>query len=125
MIAFATGFMVFHILEKAALIRHTPGTEYAEHRHPQVGVISSLALIAHSFIDGASIAIGFQIDQSLGLLIAIAVISHDFTDGMNTVALMLSNNNPAKIAKLFLLFDSLAPFLGFLSIFFIKFPLRL
>jgi ZIP family zinc transporter len=122
MIAFAAGFMVFHILEKVILIHHSHETEYANHKHPQVGIISSLALIAHSFIDGASIAIGFQVDQSLGLLIAIAVISHDFTDGMNTVTLMLSNNNPVKKAKLFLLFDSLAPVLGFLSTFFIKFP---
>ena len=114
MIAFAGGFMFFHVLEKTILIHHSHETEYAAHKHPNVGIISSAALIGHSFMDGASIGIGFQVNFLVGIFIAIAVISHDFTDGMNTVTLMLSHNNSPQKAKLFLLFDALAPVAGFL-----------
>src|ERR1700722_8994540 len=49
MVAFAVGFMVFHILEKTILIHHSHEGEYAEHHHPHVGVLSALALAGHSF----------------------------------------------------------------------------
>ncbi len=122
MVAFAIGFIAFHVLEKTILIHYSHESEYASHKHPDVGVFSSLALIAHSFMDGVSIAIGFQINFLVGLFVAIAVISHDFTDGMNTVTLMIAHNNTAKKAKLFLLFDALAPVAGFLISYFISFP---
>jgi len=82
------------------------------HQHPQVGVLSALALIGHSFMDGLGIGLGFQINPGVGILVAVAVISHDFTDGMNTVALMLRHKNSSRKAKWFLLLDALAPILG-------------
>jgi ZIP family zinc transporter len=115
MTAFILGFIVFHIIEKVILIHHAHEEEYAVHRHPQVGVLSALALIGHSFMDGIGIGIGFRAGNAVGLLVAIAVISHDFTDGMNTVTLMLSNKNTPRKAKLFLLADALSPILGALS----------
>jgi zinc transporter ZupT len=122
MVAFAGGFILFHVLEKTVLIHHSHEEEYASHKHPNIGIVSSLALISHSFIDGASIGIGFQVNAAVGLFIAIAVISHGFADGMNTVTLMLSNNNTAGKAKVFLLFDALAPVAGFLFSFLIQLP---
>jgi len=112
MIALVVGFLLFHILEKTILIHHSHEADYAEHHHPQVGVISALALIGHSLMDGVSIGLGFQISASVGVLVAVAVISHGFTDGMNTVALMLSHKNSPKKSKVFLLLHSLAPILG-------------
>ncbi|KKT16229.1 MAG: Zinc/iron permease [Parcubacteria group bacterium GW2011_GWB1_43_6] len=112
MIALVIGFLLFHILEKTILIHHSHEADYAEHHHPQVGVISALALIGHSLMDGVSIGLGFQISASVGVLVAVAVISHGFTDGMNTVALMLSHKNSPKKSKVFLLLHSLAPILG-------------
>ena len=122
MVAFAAGFLLFHVLEKTILIHHSHETEYAEHKHPQVGMLSAMALIGHSFIDGASIGLGFQVSPALGFFIAVAVISHDFTDGMNTVTLMLSNNNPVERAILFLLLDALAPVAGFIAFSLVSFP---
>ena len=101
MVALVVGFLVFHILEKTILIHHAHEDDYAEHKHPSVGIISALALIGHSFMDGVSIGIGFQVSASVGVLVAIAVISHDFTDGMNTVTLMLAYKNSPKRAKIF------------------------
>lgn len=112
MIALVAGFLFFHVLEKTVLIHHAHEESYAEHKHPRVGVLSALALIGHSFMDGVGIGLGFQINPAVGILVALAVISHDFTDGMNTVTLMLAHNNSIKKAKMFLALDALAPILG-------------
>ena len=109
------GFLLFHILEKVIVIHHAHESEYADHKHPHVGVLGALALAGHSFMDGVGIGLGLQVSPAVGLLVAIAVISHDFTDGMNTITLMLSHNNKDKKSKLFLLLDSLTPVLGALS----------
>jgi zinc transporter ZupT len=120
MVALVGGFLIFHILEKTILIHHAHEHDYAEHKHPDVGVLSALALIGHSFMDGIGIGLGFQVGPAVGALVAIAVISHDFTDGMNTVSLMLSHQNSTAKSKIFLLFDSLAPILGAASTLFFK-----
>lgn len=112
MIALVSGFLLFHILEKSILIHHAHEEEYAEHKHPQVGILSALALAGHSFMDGVGIGLGFQVSSAMGIFMAIAVISHDFTDGMNTVTLMLNNKNSEKRSMIFLLIDALAPVLG-------------
>ena len=114
MIALVAAFLLFHILEKSLVIHHTHEGDYAEHKHPQIGMAQALALTGHSFMDGVGIGLGFQVSTAIGLLVAIAVISHDFTDGMNTITLMLSHNNTDKKAKLFLFFDAVAPVLGVL-----------
>jgi len=120
MIALVAGFLIFHILEKTILIHHAHETDYAEHRHPRVGVLSALALAGHSFMDGVGLGLGFQINPAVGALVALAVISHDFTDGMNTVALMLYHKNTPKKAKLFLLLDAVAPVVGAASTLFFR-----
>lgn len=115
MIALVAGFLVFHIIEKSILIHHSNEAEYEVHHHPQVGVASAIALIGHSFLDGAAIGLGFQAGNSVGIAVAIAVIAHDFTDGLNTVNLMLLNKNRSRKTFMFLLADALAPVIGALS----------
>jgi len=115
MLVLVVGFLLFHILEKTILIHHAHEADYADHKHPKVGVLSALALAGHSFMDGVGIGLGFQVNPTVGLLVALAVISHDFTDGMNTITLMLNHKNSMAKAKLFLLLDSIAPVLGALS----------
>jgi zinc transporter ZupT len=115
MVSLVFGFLLFHILEKTILIHHAHEGDYAAHIHPEVGVLSALALIGHSFLDGFGIGLGFQINPAVGVLVAIAVISHDFTDGMNTITLMISHRNELGKAKTFLFFDALAPVLGVLA----------
>lgn len=122
MIALISGFLLFHILEKTILIHHAHEHDYAEHVHPQVGVLSALALIGHSFLDGFGIGLGFKVNPAVGILVAIAVVSHDFTDGMNTITLMLSNKNSVEKAKNFLFLDALAPILGVLATIFLTIP---
>ncbi len=122
MIAFVAGFMVFHVVEKSILIHHAHEGEYADHKHPEVGIASALALAGHSFMDGVGIGLGFQVSPGVGLLVAIAVIAHDFTDGMNTVSLLLNNHNSAKSARGYLVLDALTPLLGVIATLFFKVP---
>jgi zinc transporter ZupT len=123
MIALVLGFLIFHILEKSILLHHAHEDEYADHKHPKVGIFSALALAGHSFMDGVGIGLGFQVSPAVGILVAVAVISHDFTDGMNTVTLMLTHKNSTKKAMIFLLIDAVAPVLGAVStLFFVVSP---
>ncbi len=125
MIALVAGFLIFHILEKLLIIHHAQDEEsghYGYHKHPTVGVLSALALSAHSFLDGVGIGLGFQISSAVGILIAIAVISHDFSDGLNTVTLALAHKNTNKKALKLLFVDAIAPVLGAFSTLFFTVP---
>lgn len=112
MVALVCGFLLFHILEKSVLLHHGHENDYNTHTHPHVGIMSALALIGHSLMDGIGIGLAFQVNPAIGVAVAIAVISHDFTDGMNTVTLMLHNKQTTKKSKLFLFFDAIAPIIG-------------
>lgn len=122
MISLVVGFLLFHILEKVLLIHHSHEEEYADHKHPHVGILSALALAGHSFMDGVGIGLAFQVNSATGILVAIAVLAHDFTDGMNTVTLMLTHKNSVKKAKWFLFLDAMTPMLGALSTLFFTVP---
>jgi ZIP family zinc transporter len=116
MIALVVGFLVFHALEKLALIHTAHEDEYEHgHRHPHVGQISALALAGHSFFDGVGIGLAFQVNSAVGLAVALAVIAHDFADGLNTVGLMLSHRNAPRKAMAMLILNATAPLLGALS----------
>ncbi len=115
MLALVGGFLAFHITEKLTLIHHGHEEVYAAHKHPQVGLLSALALSGHSFLDGVGIGLGFKASAAVGTIVAIAVIAHDFSDGLNTVTLMLVNRNTRQRALALLALDALAPVLGVLS----------
>ncbi len=115
MIALVVGFLIFHIVEKWVLMHHAHESDYGSHTHPTVGILSALALSAHSFLDGVGIGLGFQVSSATGILVAIAVIAHDFSDGLNTVSLMLVHKNTSKKALAMLFVDAIAPILGGLS----------
>jgi len=106
------GFLTIHILEKYALIHHSHEEEYAEHKHPTVGLISALGLAFHSMLDGIGIGLAFHVDYRIGLLVTLAVIAHDFSDGLNTVSLMLVHKNTKKKAFRLLLLDAITPVIG-------------
>jgi ZIP family zinc transporter len=115
MVALVAGFLVFHALEKFAVIHHAHEEDYVDHHHPRIGMLSALALAAHSFIDGVGIGLGFQVSPAVGLAVGTAVIAHDFCDGLNTVSLMLVHKNTTARSVLMLLLDAVAPILGALS----------
>lgn len=121
MVALVVGFLLFHSVEKSILVHHSQEHEYVVHQHPHVGLASAAALIGHSFLDGASIGIAFQIDNAAGLAVAVAVIGHRFADGFNGVNLMVHHQNSAQSSRKVLLVVALAPIIGALSTHFISF----
>ncbi|KPV50440.1 hypothetical protein SE17_26940 [Kouleothrix aurantiaca] len=120
MIALVVGFLLFHSAEKLTLIHHAQEENYAEHHHPQVGLISALALVGHSVMDGVGIGLGFQVSSTIGVAVAVAVIAHDFADGLNTMSLMLAHRNSTRRSLVLLGLDAVAPLLGALSTLFFE-----
>lgn len=122
MVALVTGFLLFHSVERLLLIHHAQEERYADHHHPDVGVLSGLALAGHSFFDGMGIGFGFQVSPSTGIAVALAVVGHDFADGLNTVSLMLRHKNSDRRALMMLAVDAVAPIAGAASTLLIRLP---
>jgi zinc transporter ZupT len=122
MLALMGGFLTFHIIEKFVLIHFSHEEQYAVHQHPMVGILSAVALTGHSFLDGVGMGLGFQVSTAVGLVVAVAVISHDFSDGLNTVALMIVNENTPRRSFLLLVADAVAPVAGAISTLFFTIP---
>jgi ZIP family zinc transporter len=125
MIALVAGFLVFHSLEKFVLVHHAHEEDYAPHHHPKVGILSALALIGHSVLDGVGIGLAFQVSHAVGVVVAIAVIAHDYCDGLNTVSLMLVHRNSKRRAFAMLALDAVAPVLGAASTLAFQVPINL
>lgn len=115
MITLVIGFLLFHIIEKSILIHHAQEVKYGPHQHPHVGVAGAVALSGHSFLDGLSIGLAFQISSAVGLAVAIAVIGHRFADGFNTTNVMLYHQNKPSRAKTMLLIAAAMPIVGGLT----------
>ncbi len=126
MLTIVGSFFFYSLLERFFATHHL---EEGNHSHGQVhshahilGPIGAGSLVVHSFLDGAAIGIAFQVNVSAGLIVALAVILHDMTDGINTVVVMLKNNQPVKKAGMFLVMDAIAPVLGLIVTSFLAFP---
>ncbi len=122
MIALVVGFLSFHTIEKFILVHNAHETDYTQHQHPHIGVAGAIAFCSHSFLDGMSIGIAFQISPAVGLLVSIAVIGHRFADGFNTTNIMLYHKNKPKDAFRMLIIASLMPILGAVSSLFFDLP---
>jgi ZIP family zinc transporter len=112
MIAFVVGFLVLHVVERAAGVHEPADSEYGEHHHRLGGSLGAVGLIVHSFLDGLAIGLAFQVSSAVGWTVAIAVLAHDFADGLNTVTLMrrAGHDRPRVLGALAL--DALAPLVG-------------
>jgi zinc transporter ZupT len=115
MVAMTSGFLLFHLFEKFVPLHSASEEEYGPHRHPRLGVARAVALSGHSFLDGLSIGVGFQVSTSVGTAVAIAVIGHRFADGFDTTTFMLYNQNKMKHIKVWLAVVVLMPILGGLA----------
>ena len=109
MITVVASFLFYSFLEKFLLVHFHE--ENGGHGHV-MGPVGAGSLVIHSFLDGVAIGAAYQVNPTIGLLVALAVIFHDFTDGINTVTLMLKNNQHVRNATIFLAMDAIAPVLG-------------
>ena len=122
MVAFVVGFLVLHVVERAAGLHEPIESEYSSHRHSLAGSIGAMGLIVHSFLDGLAIGLAFQVGSAVGWTVAIAVLAHDFADGLNTVTLMRRAGHDRRRAVAALVADALAPVVGVLVAMFLHLP---
>lgn len=76
------------------------------------GGLGAVALTAHSFLDGLSIGISYQVSPAVGLVVAVGVMAHDLCDGINTVTVVARSGGGTQAARLWLFADAAAPVLG-------------
>jgi len=84
MVTLTVGFLLFHVFEKFLPVHEAAEGNYGRHHHPALGTARAAALSGHSFLDGLSIGIAFQVSSSVGTAVALAVIGHRFADGFDT-----------------------------------------
>ena len=111
MVAVVLSFLFFILLEKYFTAHPIKGIASEGH---VMGPIGAGSLILLSLLDGLTIGIAFQVRFSIGIVVALPIIIHDLPDGINTVVLMLKNEQSEKKALLFLFMDGVAPLLGVL-----------
>jgi ZIP family zinc transporter len=140
----ALGFIVFMVLDRMVILHshgHTHSDYGMEHDHPshardphdndhvhhdhkpteqakpnpRRGKLGAGSLSIHSFLDGAAIGVGFQVNNEVGLVVTLAVLAHDFSDGINTVNMVLKNGGGSRLAFRWLLADAIAPVVGVIS----------
>jgi ZIP family zinc transporter len=104
------GFLFFYLAQRFLMLQACPSDDCETQRH--LGRMSALGLIAHSTIDGASIAAATLISWRIGLVVAVGIIVHDLTDGLNTILLVTRGQAAQKKDIAFLAADALAPIVG-------------
>jgi zinc transporter ZupT len=110
MITLTVGFLLFHVFEKFIPLHEASEQQYGPHRHPRLGTARAIALSGHSFLDGLSIGVGFQVSSAVGTAVALAVIGHRFADGFDTTTFMVFHRNKLSYIKKWL-----AIYLGFFA----------
>ncbi len=115
MVMMTIGFLLFHLFEKFIPLHQATEDQYGPHRHPRLGTARAVALTGHSFLDGLSIGVGFQVSTSVGTAVAIAVIGHRFADGFDTTTFMLFHKNKLTHIKRWLAVVIVMPIIGGLS----------
>jgi len=115
MITMTAGFLLFHLFEKFVPLHQGSEEQYGPHIHPRLGTARAVALSGHSFLDGLSIGVGFQVSTAVGTAVSIAVIGHRFADGFDTTTFMLFHRNKLAHIKKWLAVVIVMPVLGGLS----------
>jgi zinc and cadmium transporter len=115
MIALTVGFLLFHLFERFIPLHESSEEQYGPHRHPRLGTARAIALTGHSFLDGLSIGVAFQVGTTVGTAVAIAVIGHRFADGFDTTTFMLFHKNKLSHIKKWLAVVIVMPVIGGLA----------
>lgn len=124
LLAAVVGFFTVHIIEQTVALHTGHEDEFGAHHHDfaSVGLVAAGGLVFHSFLDGFSIGISFQVGTAVGATVALAVISHDFADGFNTFTLTTLYGNARRRGLIMLAADAVAPVLGAIVGTFVQVP---
>ncbi|MGH8528773.1 MAG: ZIP family metal transporter [Nevskiales bacterium] len=121
-VAVLVGILLFFVLEKVLLWRHSHtghGEDHAHCEHPPPGrAAASLVLFGdatHNLVDGLLIGAAFLVDVKLGILTSLAVAAHEIPQELGDLAVLLhAGLRPAR-AFLLNLLTSLGTVVGALA----------
>jgi zinc and cadmium transporter len=116
------GLLVFFLLEKLALWRHSHGPDEPAHAHethhahagaprPE-GALIVLGDSLHNFVDGVLIAAAFLTDPALGWTTAVAVIAHEVPQEVGDFMVLLGAGYTRRRALILNALSSLASVAG-------------
>jgi zinc transporter ZupT len=105
----ALGFALYLVLDRLILL-HSHSDEDRDHTHR--GIVGAGSIAFHSFLDGMGIGLAFQLSPAIGVIVTVAVLAHNFSDGVNTVGLVLRGGGSQGLALRWLVVDALAPAVG-------------
>jgi ZIP family zinc transporter len=114
-VALVGGFLLLHLYEKFFGSHEPAESDYGhDHKHTAnvTGVVGSLAMGLHVFLDGLALGVAFSIDEKLGIAVFAALLVHAFSDGLNTVAMLVKTNKWSKKGVWLLGVDSIARISG-------------
>jgi zinc and cadmium transporter len=96
MITVLAGLLLFFLLEKLVLWRHSHGHEDEEvaelrehHDHGRPGLMILVGATIHNFCDGIVIAVAFLADPTLGIATALAIVAHAIPQQVGDFAVLL------------------------------------
>jgi len=122
-LALVGGILLFFVLEKWVLWRHSHGDDPGEHGHAhharkQDRVAANLILIGdgmHNALDGVAIAAAFMSGIEVGIVTSIAVIAHEIPHEVGAFAILLNGGMSRARALAFNLLSGLTSVVGGLA----------
>ena len=112
------GILLFFVLEKLMLWRHSHDGDFAEHHaddqhdHGRVATIVIVGDTFHNFVDGIIIAGAFSVSIPLGIVTAVAVISHEIPQEVGDFLVLLHSGYSRRQAVGFNLLSGAVMVLG-------------
>jgi zinc and cadmium transporter len=120
-LALVAGIVLFFVLEKLVLWRHSHSGEYAdhgahhahhEHREHASAVLVVIGDSIHNALDGVIIGAAFLTDVRLGILTALAVTAHEIPQEIGDFAVLLQSGMSRTRALALNLMSSLTSVIG-------------
>ena len=118
-LAVLSGIMLFFVLEKFLLWRHSHGhdeegieSEKHDHSKKPLGPMVLVADGVHNFIDGIIIATSFLVSVEVGIATSIAVILHEIPQEIGDFGLLIHSGYSRFQALAFNFFSALTALLG-------------
>lgn len=116
-------FVFFYLLEHTLILHRCRGGRcqgVEEHRH-SLGLMSILGIGLHSLLDGAVIALGFEVSFALGILATLSVVLHEVPEGISSISILLYSGYSQNRALFFSYLVALAtPAAAFAVYFFVR-----
>ena len=120
-LALVSGIVMFFVLEKLVLWRHSHSGEYADHgahhhHHDHREQASAVLVVVgdsiHNALDGVIIGAAFLTDPQLGIITAVAVMTHEIPQEIGDFAVLLHSGMSRGRALLLNLMSSLTSVIG-------------